>query len=321
MRGLTELTEDGSAQRRQFLDAGLDDGEIRRLVRSGDIVRIRRGSYARDEQATSVRAFRRLVRAVATRSPEYVVAGTSAAAVYGAPLWKADLSEVTLIRPAATGGSHSPGRRVRAALLDPGEVVEHEGLAVTSPARTVRDLGCWCSFETAVVAGDHLARMFPGRVPLVGDALPRSVGIRQARAVHAALDPRAESPGESLTRLLLVAGGLPAPEAQIEVFDPDGTFLGRCDLGWPEDAVMLEFDGRVKYQPRTGGRSPSETVFAEKVREDGLRACGVTVVRVVWSDLSTPTVMRDRVLRALTLGQRSVRAGLVVARFRPTPRP
>ena len=320
MRELAQLAADGYAHRRQLLDAGLDDGEIRRFIRSGEIVRIRRGSYAPGAQETAVRAFRRRVRAIAARSPEYVVAGPSAAAVYGAPLWKADLSEVTLIRPSASGGSHTAGRRVRAALLEPAEVLEYDGLRVTSPARTVQDMGCWCSVETAVVAGDHLGRAFPGRLSWPDGLRARRIGIRQARAVHAALDPRSESPGETLTRLLLVGAGLPVPEAQVEVFDPDGTFLGRCDLGWPEHGAVLEFDGRVKYEPTAAGRTASETLFLEKVREDGLRACGIAVVRVVWSDLSTPTVMRDRVQRALVLGEKSVKAGLVVARFRLTPR-
>lgn len=53
---------------------------------------------------------------------------------------------------------------------------------------------------------------------------------------------------------------------------------------------MGEFDGRLKY--RAGGvrdaRAPEERVWAEKRREDRLRALGLRVVRWTWETALDP---------------------------------
>ncbi len=95
-------------------------------------------------------------------------------------------------------------------------------------------------------------------------------------------------------RLALIVGGLPRPAIQIRVAGRDGRLVGRVDLGYPESAVLIEFDGAIKYagtdratSGRTG-RGPHEVVIAEKRREDRLRDLGFTVVRFAWSDLGDP---------------------------------
>ena len=59
-------------------------------------------------------------------------------------------------------------------------------------------------------------------------------------------------------RLALIVGGLPRPAIQIRVVGPDGRLVGRVDLGYPESAVLIEFDGAIKYagnRPRSSGRA------------------------------------------------------------------
>jgi hypothetical protein len=99
---------------------------------------------------------------------------------------------------------------------------------------------------------------------------------------------------ESAGRVRIVTSGLPVPELQVELWDDDG-FIGRVD-GWYDDAaVVLEFDGVVKYLDPHGARTPSEVLWQEKRREDRMRAAGARFVRVVHEDLgaSWPGV-RDR---------------------------
>ena len=55
-------------------------------------------------------------------------------------------------------------------------------------------------------------------------------------------DGRAESPQESRMRVRLVLAGLPAPVPQFEI-RRDGRFLARADFAWPEQRVILEYDG------------------------------------------------------------------------------
>jgi very-short-patch-repair endonuclease len=57
------------------------------------------------------------------------------------------------------------------------------------------------------------------------------------------VDGGAESPYESLTRLLLVRAGFPRPQTQIPVLDEYGYVIARIDMGWTEWLVGVDFDG------------------------------------------------------------------------------
>jgi hypothetical protein len=123
--------------------------------------------------------------------------------------------------------------------------------------------------------------------------------VRQARRVVAFLDGRSESVGESLSRVRIAEDGLPAPELQRQIIDARGRPVGRVDFCWEEHRTIGEFDGKIKYgRLLKPGQSTENAVFAEKVREDKLRDNGWLVVRWLWSDLYSPGVIRDRLLRA-----------------------
>ena len=47
-----------------------------------------------------------------------------------------------------------------------------------------------------------------------------------------------------MTQLIRRAPELPAPERQVEVFHPSGTFAGRPDLVWRDPGLFVELDGR-----------------------------------------------------------------------------
>ena len=98
-------------------------------------------------------------------------------------------------------------------------------------------------------------------------------------------DGRAESAGESRTRYLCYAHGLPAPELQYDVFDRAGILVGTTDFAWPEHRLLGEFDGRVKYERYLRpGETPGDAVFREKRREDRLcELLGWRMIRLVWA--------------------------------------
>ncbi|KGN40176.1 hypothetical protein [Knoellia aerolata] len=150
-------------------------------------------------------------------------------------------------------------------------------------------------FEAGVVAMDAaLHRRLVTRDALTAaGALPGSrYGIGTVRHAIAASDSRCESPGETLTRLVLVAAGLTV-RSQVSLDDEDG-FIGRVDL-LVGDRVVVEFDGAVKYDGLDGKRE----LMAEKRREERLRDAGYRVVRVTWADLSHPERLVRRVLGQL----------------------
>ncbi|MFD5823128.1 hypothetical protein [Nesterenkonia xinjiangensis] len=119
---------------------------------------------------------------------------------------------------------------------------------------------------------------------------------RWARAVEFA-DPAAESPGESGVRALIRELGFHAPELQREFVLPDGRRV-RADFAW--EGVVAEFDGMVKYRrsQELSGVSPVDALEAEKHREDGLRALGLVVVRIIWDDILRPERLRRKLLQA-----------------------
>lgn len=110
-------------------------------------------------------------------------------------------------------------------------------------------------------------------------------------------DPRAESVGESLSRVRIMELGFAAPRLQTCVWAEDREY--RLDFEW-EGGVVGEFDGKHKYlrAQELFGRSAEEAVYREKLREDAIRSTGRRVVRWSWDDLHRPGILRDRLARA-----------------------
>jgi hypothetical protein len=75
------------------------------------------------------------------------------------------------------------------------------------------------------------------KVAAVEDVIVRHPGLRgllRLRETLAFVDGGAESPYESLIRMLLIQAGFPRPDTQIEVADEYGRVFARIDMGWRE---------------------------------------------------------------------------------------
>lgn len=103
-------------------------------------------------------------------------------------------------------------------------------------------------------------------------------GINRAEAVVAFADPNAESPLESVSRVVLAEQGLPPPETQVEIADEAGPFA-RVDFLWRAFRTIGEADGLEKY-------SDPGVLRAEKLRQERLEAAGYQVVRFTWHDVT-----------------------------------
>ncbi len=187
-------------------------------------------------------------------------------------------------------------------------MVSIDGWLATSLARTAADLARTVTLDRAVAFADAALRLGMPRSELdrqVQEAGGRH-GIGQLRFVAAFADKRAESVGESRSRLVIHQVGLPPPEPQYEIVDPaTGVILARCDFGWEEHRTVGEFDGKIKYgRLLKPGQNPGDVVYDEKLREDMLRDLGHEVARWTSPDLGRPTTIRDRVLRAFARGDR-----------------
>jgi len=100
--------------------------------------------------------------------------------------------------------------------------------------------------------------------------------------------------------MLLVDGGLPRPEAQVEVYDDLGEFVARLDLGYRHLKVGLEYEG---------DRHRSKDVFRRDIaRGNALRDAGWLIVRVTADDVyRAPVRFVRRVARLLAERRRELR--------------
>lgn len=240
-----------------------------------------------------------------------VVSHISAAVVHDLPVWSIPLARVHLTRNRRTGARTGTRVMMHAASIESDEVVRIGDLRVTTVARTIVDLARTVPFEQAVVVGDAAMRLRRTTRAELAEQLVRAngrPGCPAARRVIEFLDGRAESPGESRSRVVLRNAGLPAPELQSTILDINGGYVARVDFLFPTLGVIGEFDGMVKYRNNSHG-SPESIVIAEKRREDALRALGWTIVRWTWPDLDTPASWLTRLARSAAVAHRTRRAG------------
>ena len=281
---------------------GYTYGEVVRLIRSGDLTRIRRGAYSDVAELDPLLRHRRLVRAtLAQTTTRSIVSHHSAAVLHGLPIVSSDLSRVDLTRPQRGGGKVRPQVHLHVAKMTDRELCMIDEFTVTSLARTVVDLALVLDHALAVAIGDAALHRGLGLGELE-ESLRLSRGRRghpAARRVVSFLDARSESVGESRSRVLLAAAGLPKPDLQYEVRDLRGALMGRADFCWEAHRTLGEFDGKIKYGDLLrSGQHPSDVLFREKRREDALRDLGWQVVRWTWDDLASPGRLADRIRRA-----------------------
>jgi hypothetical protein len=169
------------------------------------------------------------------------LAGTSASALLGAKWIEPDVP-AELIH---TNRRPPPMLAIHSDTLACGEKQLIAGMALTTPARTAFDLGRRLGLEHGVQRIDALMNATHLKVAEVEAVIARHPGVRglvQLRQTLDLVDGGAESPYESLTRLLLIKAGFPRPQTQITVIDDDGN-VWRIDMGWPEYLVGVDFEG------------------------------------------------------------------------------
>jgi hypothetical protein len=295
---------------RSWYEEGCDAERLARSLGRGEIVRIRHGAYASAHAEQAATRHRQLIAATLPRlGSDAVLSHTSAAILHGLPLWPDSLLQLHVtVRTRSSGGRRTPQLHVHPGPLDDEDTVSLDGWPATSLARTAADLARTVSLDRAVAFADAALRLGLPRSELERHVhqADRRHGVGQLRFVTAFADQRAESVGESRSRLIIHQVGLPSPEPQYEIVDPaTGVVLARCDFGWEEHRTLGEYDGKVKYgRLLEPGQDPGDVVYDEKRREDMLRDLGHEVARWTSPDLRRPATIRDRVLRAFARGDR-----------------
>lgn len=296
----------GPVRRRSLLAAGYSDDEIRAQLRAGHLLSVRPGFYLSDaRRPANPEAWHAAVvhATLADLAPGAVASHASAAVLHGLPVWGLPLVRVHATRPRRTGARRTPTVDLHSAGLDPDEIGQVDGTPVTCAARTVVDLARTSPFPQAVAVAD--AALFAGIVSPASleEALLRArgrPGSPAARRAVAFADGRAESVGESRSRVAMHLAGLPPPDLQHSFVTADGRRLGRVDFWWRAQRLVGEFDGRSKYgRLLRPGQTAADAVVEEKRREDLIRAEGARFVRWTWAELAPFDDVAGRLRRAL----------------------
>lgn len=265
---------------------------LQRAYRSGRLHRLRPGSFVRidqwnalgdaDRHRLEARAIAGSLRATA------VFSHATAAILYGWPTFGPVPDRIHIVDPAAHGTVH----RARLSIHGDGVLQrpsEHTfaGVPVASVIDTAVQVLTTSTVHVAVVTIGHPVRNGWFELDELRRALPQrpARGSVRARLALDALDPAHESVGEDLTELRLRELGFTRIVCQ-HVFRGDDGIVDRVDFWLPELGVVVEFDGRTKYEDERmlGGRNPRDALWYEKIREDRLRARSDirTVVRPRW---------------------------------------
>lgn len=287
---------------------------IARAVSAGTLVRVSRGWYVGgSEWASWTPEDRHLAQVIAVQEdaqPRPLFSHLSAAVLHGLPIYGFVHSRVRVTQGLANRASSTPSvLRHRSDEASP-ECHGPDGLRMTAPDRTLRDVVRTESFERSIAAADAALRQFARQQRVVDDSavehwrgrmreearlLAGRPGAARLRRIAAIADPQADSVLESVSRLQLLRLGF-SVATQVPVKSPRGGWYF-VDFELLDVGVLAECDGKQKYiDPKLlRGESASDRVYREKMREDWIR--GVTGKRFVrWSstDVATPERLARR---------------------------
>jgi hypothetical protein len=247
---------------------GISRERLRNAVASRDVVRVLRGVYLRSDVVLDTKT--KAAAASKVVSSHSVICDRTAAWLHGIDVMRyAELESVPPLetytfrghratdRPECSGGS-------RDLLAEDWQWIGE--LRVTTPLRTALDLACNLPRREAMAALDAFMRAFGlthAEMQRLLRRYRRRRGVVQARELVPLADGRAESGGESWTRLEIVTRGLPTPKPQHWIVI-DGVPTFRLDLAYPHARVVVEYDGEEYH-------SDPEARERDEARRDWLR--------------------------------------------------
>jgi very-short-patch-repair endonuclease len=275
---------------------------LRTFVRSGDLVRTRRGIYATKTAVEKAALTPRLSHALEVRSAMLAVghgavaSHQSAALFHGIDLLRDSPKGQVVLTQARVHDRHSqPGIVFHTGELSREHVTKWQHIPVTTIPRTVVDLARALSFMEGVVVADGALRtreLVTFEFEPVLEACVGWPGLERAREVVKFSDPNAGSVFESCLRVFLRDWGFAAPETQVTIFAGRAAF--DVDFLYREHRTIIEADGLLKYNEAKDLRRQFE-------RDRLLRDAGYKVIHVTWDEVfRRPHVVIDRIKTAFT---------------------
>ncbi len=293
--------------------------KLRRKVREGTLHQLVRGQYVDRKLLEGLTTYEQFVLLLASLMlrplGSAVLVGESAAYLWGLPLPKTPPK--VMLQRVRQGQKNGPNFVRRTVRLSTFSTIAYANFRVLDKTCAAVEVAQGLPLQWAVALFDRLlsgralllesgARPFAAYRLVTKDELRETILLCKTKRARSRLlealdlaDGRAESPGESRTRVLIKQLGFEDVDLQVALSDADG-FVGRVDMLMPVSRIVIEFDGKIKYTDPSmlGNKTSGDAVFGEKVREDRIRALGYSVVRVYWSDLKDPNRLERKLRQA-----------------------
>ncbi|MFF1611994.1 hypothetical protein ACFVYA_29770 [Amycolatopsis sp. NPDC058278] len=262
---------------------------VREALASGLLAQPWRGVVMRSSDALKLRT--RAEGALLAVGQPAVLSGPTSLALHGISASACASIHVTV--PYERRIKSKPGLVVHQGYYRPTDVIEIDGLATFPIDLALAEFLCDGDRRTAFAAVDEWLRTLPpdhdGK--LRENIRDRLEDRRDRRGIHRALTllelatGKAESPPESVLRLIVVEAGFPVPEPQYELAAVDGRLLYRLDMAWPSRRIALEYDGYAAHEDR---------VAYDAERDARMAARGWITIRAVAADLrDSSRLLRD----------------------------
>jgi hypothetical protein len=223
-----------------------------------------------------------------------VLGGRSAACWFGAPYASAQ-DPVVVIVPPDSPWRGPRGVRVHRTGLAADDVLSLEdgGIRVSTALRTAWDVAALETVPNAVAILDGMVaagRLDLARCRRLADGARGRWRTSRVAKVLPLVDGRSQSPPESWVRVACARAGLPVPVPQFAVV-AGGEFLGKADLAWPEQRLLVEYEGAYHFE--------GVQIARDDRRYERMIAAGWRVIRLSSADLRDMDAVVARIAQAL----------------------
>ncbi len=279
------LLSDRPFTRQVALAAGITDT----MLRGKRFRRLFRGVYV--DAAVELTLHVWLIGALLAMPPRSVVSHVTALRWYGFDIgspWPLHLSTRTATHTRQAGIAAHQRRAVISVDI-------RDGIPVTRPDRTLVDIATKVTLVELIQAAEWMIHRRLTTVDTLGTyAMHRSLdGVRRVRRVIGLVREGAESPMETLVRLMLVFARLPEPACNVDIRDSLGRFIARGDLVYAQFLVVVEYDG---WHHERDGRQRRHDLL----RRERLETAGWRVIVITADDLQHKRAVVHRVHAALS---------------------
>lgn len=289
----------GLITRRQALAAGCTPRQIERLVGNGTFEVAHAGLY-RAAASTVTRQQALLFPCLATG--DGVLSHRTAAELAGGRLPDYDRTELVELTVRRERLWHLPGTMFhRSRDLTAAQITRIDGLPVTTPTRTLVDLGQVVGWTTVRSTFDQfrIAGLVTFESTRAALALHSRKGRRGCGALRRVIDEwgPVDAPVESVLEAALLRlcrdHDLPLPTAQVEV--RVGGRTRRLDFAYPDLRLAIEVDGYATH-------ATTERFEDDRARRNELMLAGWTVLHFTWTMVVHDPAGVARQIRAALAG-------------------